>query len=1094
MTAPHLTQAPRHDEDATDGAALDTTTSRGGTGRVAVTVTTVVVTQGRTRFLQATLDAVAAQDRAPEDVVVVDVDTTESTASHTDLRMGGRRFVGGAGARTLGEAVDHALAVTDLPPSTWLWILHDDSVPAPDALGRLLRAVEHSAAVAVAGCKQRRWHVEDDGPQAAPDPERPGLLVEVGYTVSPLGRRMTGLDDTEIDQGQHDAREDVLAVGLAGALVRRSVWTTLAGTDPELGRFGDSLDLCRRARLAGHRVVVVPDAVVHHAQASLRGLRGNRVPAGATASAYARRRSQLYARLVGVPLPLLPVAAVAMLVWAPFAAAYRLALKRPAQARDELVAPIVTVLRVVPWVRGRRRAARTRTQPRRVLRPLRASWRQVVAERRDARLARTEAQRVVWQPSDLERHELRGLARRRRTALALVLLAAVAVAGAAFGPWQGVLADGGRVVGGALLPAPADLATAVEAATSGWVRDGLGTGAPADPVLLVLAFLTAVTGGSAQLVVNALVVAALPLAALGGWFAAGVVTRSAWARAAAALVWTAAPGFLESLGTGRVGALLAHLTLPWVLVAVARAVGAHARDAVGPPAARRGSLGAAAAAGLLLAVAVSAAPVLLPVAVVAVVGGIAVAWRQWRRLLLVLLPAVVVPLPFWWHAVATWSEGGWRPLLAEPGVPLPTPSPDGLMLLLGHPTAPTPWLGGTAPDDGPLALVLAAGPWLLGAGVLALAVVGLLVRRRVVASRLGIALAVVGLVAALLAAGTTVASGQAADGMSAAVHGWPGAGLSVLLLGLGLAALAAAPAPGEGRTRRVGVGALAALALVLPVGGLAVWWLDEAQGADSVADLQITDAAVVPAVGQQMQSPPRAARVLQLDRTDGVVDYTLLHADGSSLLDSSVVVRARDAGLAPGPARDDVAGLDELVAQVAVGRAPDLAARLSALGVGAVQLPPEGDPELVTTLDLVPGLARVTEGAVLLWRVGVEDVPPPGWASVLDDVPDEGAVEAPGRTLAADGTAVDDRVGDGPGDRVLVLAETAGPSWRAELDGRRLTAVEVDGRQAFELGGEAGHVTVAHEASSRPPWFAVAGLVLVAYVLLALPVARRRLR
>src|SRR5690606_24419818 len=117
---------------------------------------------------------------------------------------------------------------------------------------------------------------------------------------------------------------------------------------------------------------------------------------------------------------LLPVAAVAMLVWAPFAAAYRLALKRPAQARDELVAPIVTVLRVVPWVRGRRRAARTRTQPRRVLRPLRASWRQVVAERRDARLARTEAQRVVWQPSDLERHELRGLARRRRTALALV--------------------------------------------------------------------------------------------------------------------------------------------------------------------------------------------------------------------------------------------------------------------------------------------------------------------------------------------------------------------------------------------------------------------------------------------------------------------------------------------------------------------------------------------------------------------------------------------------------------------------------------------------------------------------------------------------
>ncbi|PRZ06528.1 GT2 family glycosyltransferase [Isoptericola sp. CG 20/1183] len=1099
MTAPHLTQAPTHDEDAPHGTALDPATSQAGFGRVAVTVTTVVVTQGRTPFLQATLDAVAAQDRAPEDVVVVDVDTTESTAGHTDLRMGGRRFVGGAGARTLGEAVDRALAVADLPPSTWLWILHDDSVPAPDALGRLLRAVEHSAAVAVAGCKQRRWQVDDDGHAPAPDPARPGLLVEVGYTVSPLGRRMTGVDDTEIDQGQHDAREDVLAVGLAGALVRRGVWTALGGTDPELGRFGDSLDLCRRARLAGHRVVVVPDAVVHHAQASLRGLRGlrgHRVPAGSgasAASAYARRRSQLYARLVGVPLPLLPVAAVAMLVWAPFAAAYRLALKRPAQARDELLAPVVTVLRVVPWVRGRRRAARTRTQPRRVLRPLQAGWRQVAAERRDARLARAEAQRVVWQPSDLERTELRGLARRRRTALATVLLAAVAVAAAAFGPWQGVLADGGRVVGGALLPAPADLATAAEAATSGWVRDGLGTGAPADPLLLVLTLLTAVAGGSTQVAVNVLIVAALPLAALGGWFAAGTVTRSVWARAAAALVWTAAPGFLESLGTGRVGALLAHLTLPWVVVAVARAVGAHARDTVGPPATRRGSLGAAAAAGLLLAVAVCAAPVLLPVASVAVVGAIAVTWRHWRRLLLVLLPAVVVPLPFWWHAVATWSDGGWRPLLAEPGVPVPTPSPHGLMLLLGHPTAPTPWLSGLVPADGPLALVLAAGPWLLGAGVLVLAVVGLLARRRVVASRLGVALAVVGLVAALLAAGTTVASGETPGGVGAAVHGWPGAGLSVLLLGLGLAALAATPAPGAGRPRRIGVGALAAVALVLPVAGLAVWWQDEARGA-AVADLQVTADPVVPAVGQQMQAPPRAARVLQLDRADGIVDYTLLHADGSSLLDSSVVVRARDAGLAPGPARDDVAGLDELVAQVAVGRAPDLAPRLAALGVGAVQLPPGGDPELVTTLDLVPGLARVTEDDVLLWRVGPDDAPPPGWASVLDALPDDGATGSPTRTLAADGTAVDDQVEEGSEDRVLVLAETAGSPWRATLDGRRLTAVEADGRQAFELGGDAGQVAVAYEASSRPPWFALAGLVLVSYVLLALPVGRRRLR
>ncbi|GAA1991171.1 hypothetical protein GCM10009718_31160 [Isoptericola halotolerans] len=1093
MTAPHLTQEPLHGGDAPPGATPGPLPSPPGSGRVAVTVTTVVVTQGRTPYLQATLDAVAAQDRAPEEVVVVDVDTTASTAGHTDLRMGGRRFVGGAGARTLGEAVDRALAVTDLPPTTWLWILHDDSIPAPDALGRLLRAVEHSAAVAVAGCKQRRWRAAEDGHATAPDPDRPGLLVEVGYTVSPLGRRMTGVDDSEIDQGQHDANEDVLAVGLAGALVRRSVWTALGGTDPELGRFGDSLDLCRRARLAGHRVIVVPGAVVHHVQASLHGLRGHRAHGGTESSAYARRRSQLYARLVTVPLGLLPVAVVAMLVWAPFAAAYRLALKRPARARDEVVAPLVTVLRVVPWVRGRRRAARTRTQPRRVLRPLQGSWRRVVAERRDARLARAEVHRAVRQPTDLERIELRHLARRRRTALLGVLTVTVAVAAAAFGSWQGLLADGGRIVGGALLPAPAGLGETAVAATSGWVRDGLGTGAPADPVLLVLTALAALAGGSAQTAVNTLVVAAVPVAALGGWFAAGVVTRSVWARAAGALVWAAAPTSVESLGSGRTSALIAHLTLPWVLVAVTRAVGAQARDAASPAAPHRGSLGAAAAAGLLLAVAVCAAPVLLPVAVVAVLGGLVVAWRQWRRLVLVLVPAVVAPLPFWWHAVATWSDGGWRLLLAEPGVPVATASPHGLMLLLGRPTDPDPWLSGTIPADGPAGVLLGAGPWLLGAGVLVLATAGLLVRRRLVASRAGIALAVLGLGAALLAAGTTVASGRAADGAVTAVHGWPGAGLSVLLLGLGVAALAATPEPGSGRPRRIAVGALAAVALLVPVAGLAAWWQDDARG-ESVAGLRVTDAAVVPAVGQQMQADPRAARVLQLDRADGVVDYALLHADGTSLLDSSVVVRARDAGLVPGPRRDDVAALDELVAQVAVGRAPDLAARLGTMGIGAVQLPRGGDAELATTLDLVPGLTRVTEGGVPLWRVDLEDGPPPGWATVLEAAPEDGASGVPVQTLAADGVRVVDVVDEGEEARVLVLAETAGPGWRAGLDGRRLTALEVDGRQAFELGAAAGRVEVSYDASSRPPWFALAGFVLVVYTLLALPVGRRRSR
>ena len=58
------------------------------------------------------------------------------------------------------------------------------------------------------------------------------LLLEAGVTVSGSGRRITGLERREHDQGQHDGVRDVLAVSSAGMLVRRDVWDALDGFDP----------------------------------------------------------------------------------------------------------------------------------------------------------------------------------------------------------------------------------------------------------------------------------------------------------------------------------------------------------------------------------------------------------------------------------------------------------------------------------------------------------------------------------------------------------------------------------------------------------------------------------------------------------------------------------------------------------------------------------------------------------------------------------------------------------------------------------------------------------------------------------------------
>ncbi|HEX2246694.1 MAG TPA: glycosyltransferase family 2 protein, partial [Arthrobacter sp.] len=156
----------------------------------------------------------------------------------------------------------------------WVWLLHDDSAPEPNALEELLLAVETAPSVTIAGCKQVDW-------------EDPRKLIDVGLTVTRGAERLTMIDLDEMDQGQYNGRSDFFAVNSAGMLIRRDAFEELGGFDPALPGIGDDVDLCWRNRLAGNRVVVVPTAAMRHATS-----RGN-----PHAAAMAARRSQVHLRL-----------------------------------------------------------------------------------------------------------------------------------------------------------------------------------------------------------------------------------------------------------------------------------------------------------------------------------------------------------------------------------------------------------------------------------------------------------------------------------------------------------------------------------------------------------------------------------------------------------------------------------------------------------------------------------------------------------------------------------------------------------------------------------------------------------------------------
>ncbi|QHO91445.1 hypothetical protein CWT12_09205 [Actinomyces sp. 432] len=625
----------------------------------------VLVSAGVTPYLPETLRAVARQATAPDVLLIVDVasrsnglgdgtpieeavvdsgadsatavrvvrvpDATgfgdavkRGLAKYAELvargnrrrRHGGKLSTGGAGARqgeylgagsasgpltgptgamspiseseTLGVAANTPPA-EDTADGWRLWLLHDDSAPEPDCLEALERAVRSARSVGLAGPKQVDW---DDARE----------LLEVGLCTTASARRANDVVAGEIDQGQYDDRSDMLAVGTAGALIDRSVWDEVDGISPAFPVFDDGLELSRAVRLAGHRVVVVPDAIIRHRRASFLGLRPGQQPqaarglgrgrshepaaTAATAipepdpdrSFRARRTAQLraWATFSARPVPLL----LAWMVLLGLArAGWRLLTKDPALARDELAAAFGVAGDAGVIRRGRRRLAAHHGVRRSVLAQLYTSAGDIRAARRDRR--RQERERMAREAvrSELELRELAVLTRRRRVGLTVTLVAVAAVAAVGMSRLLVTRA----VTGGALPSLGSGWRELWDAAWSTWALSGDGYPAAVNPLLAVLSLPVAVgswfgLGGDA--LVRILLLLALPLAALGAWYAAGTVTRRVPLRAWAACVWSLAPTLLLAVGQGRLTAVIVHLTLPWALTALARAVGADRRDVV----------------------------------------------------------------------------------------------------------------------------------------------------------------------------------------------------------------------------------------------------------------------------------------------------------------------------------------------------------------------------------------------------------------------------------------------------------------------------------------------------------------------------------
>lgn len=415
----------------------------------------------------------------------------------------------------------------------YVWILHGDAEPRPDALAALVDEAERHEASMV-GSKLLVGGTRD-------------TLEGVGSATDIFGEPYTGLDEGEVDLEQYDVVRDVAFVSSVSVLVRRDLLKGLGGLDTELAPVAAGLDLSQRVRIAGGRVMVVPSSEVFHWQRCGRGDGGWREQSG-------RLRAMIKAYTPVTLLWLLPFAVVAGIL-------------------DSLGSLIL---------------GRWRLGPRYL-----ATWGWNIARFPSTLKARRGLSKVRQVgDEELFRYQVRGSVRLRQVGSELserlmgLLDDDSAITRRATEVWNsasawGVLAAvllvlfgvrsiflGSLPVTGFSLPLAPDASSALARYLGGWNLAGLGTDAPVHPAVGLLSLIQVVLADRPELTRSLVTVAALGLGIFGTGRLArrfGVGGPGAYVGGVVAMFGPAAAVLADS---GRWPALLAVGVLPWALSSV----------------------------------------------------------------------------------------------------------------------------------------------------------------------------------------------------------------------------------------------------------------------------------------------------------------------------------------------------------------------------------------------------------------------------------------------------------------------------------------------------------------------------------------------
>jgi rhamnopyranosyl-N-acetylglucosaminyl-diphospho-decaprenol beta-1,3/1,4-galactofuranosyltransferase len=220
------------------------------------TVAVVVVTYNRAALLTRMLAGLAALDRTPDAVIVVDNASTDHTATVLDTAGIDQRALklqvirplenlGGAGGFHLGVQAAYDQGFDRI------WLLDDDVVPAPDCLSVLLAVDDELADCLMVVREDTRGRLV----------EKAALRFDLRNPLR-IKPKTAMVETTYGTRAAMPALVELANIPFEGFLVRRRVVEAIGLPDPSFFIFYDDVDFALRARRAGFHIYAVRDAVL----------------------------------------------------------------------------------------------------------------------------------------------------------------------------------------------------------------------------------------------------------------------------------------------------------------------------------------------------------------------------------------------------------------------------------------------------------------------------------------------------------------------------------------------------------------------------------------------------------------------------------------------------------------------------------------------------------------------------------------------------------------------------------------------------------------------------------------------------------------